>query len=302
MSKLRLVSSLIAICAVGGFAAYSFMKAPPLTESNGTVYNVIDKDKNVVGTYTIPSDVEILNEPNADEILWGKRLHTDTKRLLPDNVGAAMNCNSCHIAGGKAAYGAHYLNSKNRYPRVMPRSGKELDLAGRVNGCFQRSMNGKPLPVESKEMKAMIAYMDWLSKDIPKGQMIDIPIAGLVDESLVGDTTRGARIYAENCASCHGNNGEGLKDERGDIIFPPLWGDESFNIGAGMARTYKAAAFVKYAMPMSISHQGLWGQGNLLDDQDAVDVSEFFTHMPRPDFPGKVNDWPNGNKPKDARY
>src|SRR5699024_6427829 len=66
MSKLRLVSSLIAICAVGGFAAYSFMKAPPLTESSGTVYNVIDKDKNVVGTYTIPSDVEILNEPNAD--------------------------------------------------------------------------------------------------------------------------------------------------------------------------------------------------------------------------------------------
>jgi thiosulfate dehydrogenase len=93
-----------------------------------------------------------------------------------------------------------------------------------------------------------------------------------------------------------------MKDSRGDIVFPPLWGDESFNIGAGMARTYKAAAFVKYNMPMGIQTKGLWGHGNVLSDQDAVDVSEFFTHKPRPDFPGKVNDWPTGNKPKDARY
>ena len=93
-----------------------------------------------------------------------------------------------------------------------------------------------------------------------------------------------------------------MKDSRGDIVFPPLWGDESFNICAGLARTYKAAAFVKYNMPMGIQTKGLWGHGNVLSDQDAIDVAEFFTHQPRPDFAGKVNDWPNGNKPKDARY
>lgn len=79
-------------------------------------------------------------------------------------------------------------------------------------------------------------------------------------------------------------------------------GDESFNIGAGMARTYKAAAFVKYNMPMGIQTQGLWGHGNVLSDQDAVDVAEFFTHKPRPDFAKKDGDWPSGKKPKDARY
>ena len=131
---------------------------------------------------------------------------------------------------------------------------------------------------------------------------MDIRNAGVVDVSLVADTARGERIYYAQCAACHGDNGEGLKDSRGDIVFPPLWGDESFNIGAGMARTYKAAAFVKYNMPMGIQTKGLWGHGNVLSDQDAVDVSEFFAHKPRPDFPGKENDWPTVPKPKDAHY
>lgn len=70
--------------------------------------------------------------------------------------------------------------------------------------------------------------------------------------SLAPDPQRGEEIYYAQCATCHGDNGEGIKDSRGDIVFPPLWGDESFNIGAGMARTYKAAAFVKYNIPMGI--------------------------------------------------
>jgi thiosulfate dehydrogenase len=43
------------------------------------------------------------------------------------------------------------------------------------------------------------------------------------------------------------------------------------------------------------------GHGGL-SDQDAVDVAEYFSHVKRPDFAEKVNDWPNGEKPKDARY
>ena len=93
-----------------------------------------------------------------------------------------------------------------------------------------------------------------------------------------------------------------MKDQSGDYIFPPLWGDESFNIGAGLARTYKAAQFVKYAMPPAQNYNLPIGQGGVLTDQEAIDVSEYFTHMPRPDFAGKVEDWPNTKKPKDARY
>jgi len=286
--------------------------SPEPAARSGAEYKLVNADGNDlvtaedankdIGTYIIPQDTAILDEPNADDIIYGKRLLNETRRLLPQNVGASMNCNSCHIAEGKIPLGDPYINSYNFYPRVMPRAGREIDLTDRINGCFQRSMNGKPLDRESPEMKAMLAYMKWLSQNTPKAQKVDIENAGKIDESLIPDPVRGEQIYHAQCATCHGDNGEGMKDSRGDIIFPPLWGDESFNIGAGLARTYKAAAFVKYNMPMGIQTKGLWGHGNVLSDQDAVDVGHFFTHQPRPDFAKKVNDWPNGKKPKDARY
>lgn len=277
---------------------------PEPVDLNAAEYKLVTADdaNEDIGTYVMPQDTAILDEPNAEEIIYGKRLLNETKRLLPEHVGAQMNCNSCHIAQGKIPLGDPYINSYNFYPRVMPRAGKEVDLEARINGCFKRSMNGKPLDREGPEMKAMMAYMKWLAQNTPKDQKVDINNAGEVDTTLVGDPVRGEKIYYAQCATCHGDNGEGIKDARGDIVFPPLWGEESFNIGAGMARTYKAAAFVKYNMPMGIQTQGLWGHGNVLSDQDAVDVAEFFTHKPRPDFAGKVNDWPTAKKPKDARY
>ncbi|WP_235906711.1 c-type cytochrome [Pseudomonas saliphila] len=289
-----------AACVIG----ISGCSKPEPVDQNAAQFDLVTADdaNEGIGTYVLPQDTAILDEPNADEIFYGKRLLNETKRLLPDHVGASMNCNSCHISQGKVPLGDPYINSYNTYPRVMPRAEKEIDLEARINGCFQRSMNGKPLDRESPEMLAMIAYMKWLSQNTPRNQKVDIANAGQVDTSLVPDPVRGEQIYEAQCAACHGDNGEGLKDSRGDIVFPPLWGDESFNIGAGMARTYKAAAFVKYNMPMGIQVKGLWGHGNVLSDQDAVDVAQFFTHKPRPDFAGKVNDWPSGNKPKDARY
>ncbi len=276
--------------------------ANELTAADPDRYAMVDKEGTELGWYSVPSDLEILNEPNADEIMYGKLLLNETKRMLPDNVGATMNCNSCHIAEGKANYGAPYLTTIHQYPKVMPRAGALVDIQGRINGCFQRSMNGKPLAVDSKEMAAMVAYMTWLSQSQPADAKVAVTNAGPIDMSLTPDPINGQVIYEAQCATCHGDQGEGLKDKRGNLIFPPLWGPESFNIGAGMARTYKAASFVKFNMPMAVSKEGAWGQGHVLTDQEAVDVSEYFTHLPRPDFKGKVNDWANGKKPKDARY
>ena len=290
-----------AVAVTGG--AFAFNHFRPIMDAPASVtYAVLNKDKKQVGTYVIPPDRDILKEPNAPAIMHGKRLLNETARLLPDNVGNGLNCNSCHIGQGKVDNVASYINSSNSYPAVMPRAGKEVDLVMRINGCFQRSMNGKPLPPEGTDMTAMVAYMDWLRQGVTKGTKVAVRNAGPIDESLVPDPANGARIYAAQCSTCHGADGEDMKDAAGDYIFPPLWGDESFNIGAGLARTYKAAQFVKYAMPPAQNHNLPIGQGGVLTDQEAIDVSEYFTHMPRPDFAGKVKDWPNGKKPKDARY
>ncbi|RIQ12311.1 cytochrome C [Bordetella avium] len=266
-------------------------------------YAVKDKDGKPLPDYFIPDDAKIGLESNAEQIRLGQRLLNDTARLLPGNVGAAMNCNSCHVQQGKKPLGAPYINTFNSFPQYNPRADRVVTLADRINGCFQRSMNGKPLGKESPEMEAMIAYMKWLAQDVPHGAKVQIANAWPIDTALVPDPARGKTLYGTYCAACHGSNGEGQKNAAGQVVFPPLWGDASFNIGAGLARTYKAAAFIRNNMPMGVHTQGAWGEGGgVLSDQDAVDIAEFFTHMPRPDFAGKDRDWPKGNKPKDARY
>lgn len=71
-------------------------------------------------------------------------------------------------------------------------------------------------------------------------------------------------------------------------------GKDSFNDGAGMVRTFTAAAFVKHNMPL--------GQGGSFTDQEALDVAEYFTHQTRPVYLPKTKDWPKGDKPEDARF
>jgi thiosulfate dehydrogenase len=248
-----------------------------------------------------PRDTAIPDDAAGDQIRLGKRLLSETNRLLPSYVGDGMNCTSCHLGEGKVALASPFVGTSVNYPRQNPRAGRVVSLEDRINGCFLRSMNGKPLPVESPEMKAMVAYFNWLSSGLPDKANVLGKGVGRIDDSLVPDSTHGKEIYREKCEECHGANGVGIRDVRGEFVFPPLWGDQSFNVGAGMARTYTAAAFVMHNMPVGYGVNAPLGQGGALSDQDAVDVAEYFTHQPRPDFPAKVKDWPNGGKPKDAR-
>lgn len=260
-------------------------------------------DKAPSVAFAVPRDVDMPKGEQGELIMYGKRLMSETKRLLPDNVGASMNCTSCHMAGGKAPNGSPLVGVSFAYPSYNPRAARDVTLAERFNGCFMRSMNGKPLDKNSREMKAMIAYSDWLSSLIPQGAAnVQGRGIGKINAKLQPDPVNGKRVYEQQCAMCHGNDGEGMKDAQGEMLFPPLWGPESFNIGAGMARTYKAAAFVFNNMPVGHGLNDRLGQGGSLTEQEAVDVSEYFTHQPRPDFAGKANDWPKGDKPKDARY
>lgn len=249
-----------------------------------------------------PHVADIPDDDNGKQILLGRRLLAETRTLLPNNVGDALNCDSCHLNGGTVPNASPYLGMAVKYPRYNPRAGRSVTLEERLNGCLLRSMNGKPLAPDAPEMKAMIAYFNWLSAGLPRNAKVEGAGIGEVDTDLTPDPVRGKEIYAAKCAECHGADGEGLRNARNEIVFPPLWGDHSFNIGAGMARTYTAAAFIKNNMPIGYGLNAPLGQGGALSDQDAVDVAEYFTHQPRPDFPPKVNDWPKGGKPKDARY
>ena len=161
-------------------------------------------------------------------------------------------------------------------------------------------MNGVVLPIDGADLKAMVAYFDWMKGEFKPEDKVPGRGIGKVERTIKPNVENGKRVYVEQCAACHGNNGEGLRLADGRLVFPPLWGDRSFNVGAGMARTYTAAAFVKRNMPIGFSEKFPLGQGGL-SDQDAVDVAAYFSQMPRPDFPDKVKDWPKDPKPSDAR-
>lgn len=231
--------------------------------------------------------------PKGAAIEAGRLLLTETRQRLPANVGNGLNCSSCHLSAGTVPLASPWVGVWGVFPEYRSRSGKVISLQDRVNDCFERSMNGKPLGYNSAEMNNILSYMQWLSSGVPTGASVQGRGFGRIDQTLRADAAHGQQVYADKCASCHGAGGEGTKNASGGYAFPPLWGAASFNDGAGMARTYTAAAFVKYNMP--------YGQGGTLSDQQAIDVAEFFTHQPRPVYAAKEHDWPKGDKPGDAR-
>ncbi|MNF73974.1 Alcohol dehydrogenase cytochrome c subunit precursor [compost metagenome] len=251
--------------------------------------------------FETPRLADLLAAANADQVIRGMRLHLQTKELLPDNVGNALNCTSCHLNAGTVADGSPFVGVSAFFPGYAPRAGKVITLEERINGCFRRSMNGKPIAPQSADMQAMVAYFEWMKNNTQPGDKVAGRGVGKIDPAIKPDLDNGQQVYVKQCAVCHGADGQGLARADGSLVFPPLWGEQSFNIGAGMARTYTAAAFVKRNMPIGFHERFPLGQGGL-SDQEAVDVAAWFSQQPRPDFPDKVKDWPNGGKPVDARY
>ncbi len=156
------------------------------------------------------------------------------------------------------------------FPQFNARAGHIISLEDRIQECFVRSENGTPLDYKGTEMRALVAYIDWLSQPAQSSaRFIGRGLVNLPD--LVPDPAAGAAIYAAQCAGCHGSNGEGRRP-----VFPALWGPHSFNDGAGMNGIKKMAAFVQHNMPQN--------RMGILTPQQAFDVAAYIHTQPRPAF------------------
>jgi thiosulfate dehydrogenase len=242
----------------------------------------------------MPDDTSLPKGEMGEAVQLGRNLVLNTQKFAKAYVGNGLNCSSCHLSGGTVAGAAPFVGLWGVFPEYRSRTAAMGSLQARINDCFQRSMNGKALPHDSVEMNAMLSYIWWLSKDVPTGMSLAGRGLKAVKSEQAPDLAHGHQVYAAKCASCHGDQGEGKQQADGGYLFPALWGGQSFNIGAGMARLNNAAAFVKANMPL--------GQGGTLSDQEAIDVAAYFTTQSRPDYAEKSQDWSKGGKPKDARY
>jgi len=178
-------------------------------------------------------------------------------------------------------------------------------LEDRINGCMERSMNGRALPPDGPEMKAMLTYIRFISTGVPAGQSPEgrgAPPLPLPAEA--SDPKHGAQVFQEVCAVCHQANGQGLRwgpeeaAQRHRYQFPPLWGPDSYNDGAGMARPITAASFIRANMPKGAEYDH-----PVLSARDAFDVAVFVDSQQRPHREGNERDFPDrALKPADATY
>lgn len=241
---------------------------------------------------TIPSGSE------GQRIRYGHQLITHTAKYLGPNgsvlqITNGMNCQNCHLEAGTKLYGNNYAGVASTYPKFRARSGSIETIEKRVNDCIQRSLNGKPLSSDSEELKSFVSYIKWIGsqvpKDsIPKGTGIETPT--MLDRP--SDPERGRIVFQQNCTRCHGNNGEGMKvADSEEWLYPPLYGADSYNTGAGLYRLSRFAGYVKHNMPNDLAS---FEKPFLTDDQ-CWDVAAYINSMPRPGFDISA-DWPDISK------
>jgi len=222
---------------------------------------------------------------------YGRRLVAETyAHIGPEVADLAMRfagnnlaCQNCHLDAGRKSHGLALVGVSAKYPKPLPGGGSE-SLAERINGCMTRSMNGRPLPEDGREMAAFVAYLEQLTADAGSfGNPAEVPVP-LTPLARAADRVRGERLYLAQCAGCHRADGRGMRNgQPGDALgylHPPLWGPDSFNAAAGMHQTAIAAAFIHGDMPLGAS-----GAAPVLPAADAWDIAAFIDAQPRPPAP-----------------
>jgi thiosulfate dehydrogenase len=253
---------------------------------------------------TAPDSALMQKEKNAEEIIYGRELVSGTSLYLGPkgkvaHISNGMNCQNCHLNAGAKPFGNNYMAVASTYPKFRERSGSVETIYKRVNDCIERSLNGRGLDTASKEMRAIAAYIKWLGKNVPKGEKPKgSGIADLAFPERAADPEKGKAIYTLKCQSCHAVDGQGKMNADGLAYqYPPLWGDHSYNTGAGLYRLSRFAGYVKYNMPQGAAFNNIQ-----LTDEESWDVAAYVNSQPRPkkDLSG---DWPKiAGKPVDHPF
>lgn len=228
--------------------------------------------------FSPPAADAIPDDKFGDMVRLGQDIFLDTKRYAGDYAGNSLNCVSCHLDAGRKADSAPMWAAYVLYPAYRSKNDHVNTLAERLQGCFIYSMNGKMPPADSDTIVALESYMFWLAHGAPTG----VKLAGqgfpqLPEPELAPEYVRGEKVFTQNCALCHGADGNGQKDLTGAKVFPALWGDDSYNWGAGMHSISTAAAFIYANMPL--------GEGGTLTEQQAWDVAYYINSHERPQDP-----------------
>jgi thiosulfate dehydrogenase len=272
------------------------------------VAGAAEQPKVDLAEWTPPSISTLGDDPFSKLVKYGHALMVDTANQIGPNVsdpakrlaGNNLTCQNCHLNAATQPYSMPLTGVWGQFPQYRGREGEVGTLEDRINGCMERSMNGKALAFNGEQMKAYLAYMKWLSTGIPDGAKLTgagtLPVKA-PDRAV--DLAHGQQVYEETCAACHGKDGLGQRAATGHgYQFPPLWGPDSYNNGAGMTRVLTAAAFAQHNMPLGTTYNA-----PVLSDDAAYDVAGYMNSKQRPVKADLQKDFPRLlQKPVDTPY
>ncbi len=240
----------------------------------------------------------LLEGAEREKVIYGEDIIANTSHYFGPHGSVAqitngMNCQNCHLNAGKKNWGNNYSAVYSTYPKFRERSGAVETIYKRVKDCFERSLNGTAPDSNSAAYQAIYAYIKWIGNGIKK----NVKPAGSGIEKLAvmdraADPDKGKGVYIAQCQSCHGINGDGqLSQNEAFYIYPPLWGEHSYNIGAGLYRISMLAGYVRSNMPFNLATHS----NPKLTTEEAWDVAAYVNSMPRPKK-DLSKDWPDISK------
>jgi thiosulfate dehydrogenase len=253
------------------------------------------------------TDSTLASSPRALLIRKGFDLFMHTPSAGWRFTANSLSCGNCHLNGGQRERALPLVGVARVFPEFNKRAGRVFTLEDRIVGCFMRSENAggtrdrgtaAAFPDSaSEEILALAAYITWLAEGFPTDARLPwrgrnkIPADRCLPMSAL-DTARGRALFAENCQTCHGIDGQGV--QIGDKKAGPLWGPSSWNDGAGAARIYTLAGFIRYAMP--------YLKPGSLTDEESQHIAAFIDSQVRPAYRFKDQDYRTSPLPADAVY
>ena len=223
-----------------------------------------------------PVSKEQIDDKLAEVVKLGEAIveNTTTHPMSKGYVGNALNCTSCHLDNGRHEKAGTFLGTATAYPAWSPRENRVITLEDRVLNCFMRSCNGTRPPLGSEVSVAVTAYITSLSQGKSLRMNSKRPVGPGAIKLLdvkpdQADVKRGESLYTSRCAECHQKDGQGDKDN------PPVWGERSYNDGAGLSSVENLAAWLKVAMPLDDTD---------LTDQQALDIAAYVNSHKRSHF------------------
>jgi Cytochrome c len=198
--------------------------------------------------------------------MLGFNILSDTAQYAPGHVNNELACATCHLEGGTSKTSISLVGAAATYPRFSASHDAVIDLAQKVQYCFARDLNATPPALDSREMQAILAYLQWISKDIPVYASLPWALPTKLDTAHKPDAAAGESVYAESCAACHGDAGDGS---------PPLWGKGSYSDGSSLHNIDTLAVFTHRFMPPEAA---------TLTPEQSLDVAAYVNSQPRPHF------------------